>query len=194
MTASPGFRPSVESRLVDLVQRRGLSTRAAVSAVRSEGYRISNDRARGLVNLARGREVTGLQRRALGITGPIIQRGRERVIRATYSVVAPIIAQFQGRGGRTFSTQPQIRGERTITVNVQGFRGRQTLIAAFQRDFANVQTALAREAAARATGVTLRYLTDVQTGTPRIELIRQPTGSRRAGSTGPVQPPRPRRA
>lgn len=192
MTSVPGFRPTVEARLVQLVRQDRLSTRAAISRVRSEGYRIGNDRARGILNLAFGKTVTGSQRSALGLGQAATIRtvrganGRqERIIRASYRVVAPIIAQVQGAGGRNFSAQPTIRGERQVTINVQGFQGRQTLIAAFQKDFKNSQEALARQAVHQETGVDVRYITGLEVGPPTIELRRRPQGSRIPGQSTP---------
>lgn len=178
MTQTPGFRPTVESRLLHFVLRSGLSTRAAISRVRSEGYRIGNDRARGLVNLARRRPVTGIQRNALGIRHGVQVTGEgtgrtTRTIRATYRVIAPIIAHYQGKPG-SIRDRPTIHVERTITVPITGIHGRTTLTTLFQRDFKNRQQALAREVLERETSYSLESVV-VNVGEPRITQSRSPS-------------------
>ena len=187
MTQTPNFRPTVESRLLEFVLRQGLSTRAAISRVRSEGYRIGNDRARGLVNLATRRQITGVQRNALGIRRGVEVRGEgtgrtTRTIRATYRVIAPIIAHYQGKPG-SIRDRPTIHTERTITIPITGIHGRTTLTTLFQRDFKNRQQALAREVMERDTDYSLESVV-INVGNPRISQSRLELRRRAPGSSG----------
>ena len=183
MPVSPDYSPSAEERLLHLV-RRGFSTRAATAQVRAEGYRIGNDRARALVNLARQRNLTARQRQVLGIPNEVrFERGRAgftTVIKATFQVVAPLISHWT----RSDSTQRRnVESRQTITIPITGIKGRDSLTTIYRKHYSTTKKTLAREIAERTQGVQLQYQTSDLGNPSQIRLVKT-----RVGGSGPYDP------
>ena len=183
MPVSPDYSPSAEERLLHLV-RRGFSTRAATAQLRSEGYRIGNDRARALVNLARQQDLTARQRRVLGIPQEVrFERGRRgftTTIKATFQVIAPLISHWT-RSGAT--ERRNVESRQTITIPISGIKGRQSLVTAMRSHISTISKTLARAEAERTQGYQLQYQTNDLGQPTRIRLIRT-----KVSGSGPYDP------
>ncbi len=107
--------------------RDGASARTAVREARERGFRVGNDRARAIANLARNRTLTAAQRRAVAPSSARqvrvklseLQGGGRIGANVAYTAVYTYAARFR-RGGQVVSRGETVIKGQTFVASTQG--------------------------------------------------------------------------